>query len=79
MYVITFKGRPATLETLYCANLTESPQLNLGGHIDRGEREGFIAGKSAAACRRLYANWFGCYEWKERAKGVDVLAVKVVL
>lgn len=73
MYVITFKGRPATIRKLHEVE-GKQPNFMHGGD----ELDVYISATSKARAKAVFIYWFG-FTWKERAKGIDVLAVKVVL
>jgi len=69
MFIITFKGRPATLETVYEAERGAVPF-----HTGTTERESYLAAPSAAKAKALFIYYIG-FTWGERAKGIEVARV----
>lgn len=73
MYVIAFKGMPVTVRKMHEIEGIQPNYKSLDSEL-----AGYLAAPSAAKARQAYLSWFG-FTWKERAKGIDVLAVKVVI
>lgn len=72
MFVITFKGNPATVEKLHDA---ESKVVN---HLAyNAERESYLSAPTAKQAKAAFLHWFG-FTWKERAEGIDVAKVVAV-
>lgn len=65
MWVITYKGKAATIDKL-C-------KVNFGAHPDRYifDEEDYLARSTKAKTKELFLYYFG-FTWKERAKGIDV-------
>lgn len=69
MYIITYKGKPATLEKIYEAERDAVPF-----HTGTTERESYLAAPSAAKAKALFIYYIG-FTWPERAKGIEVARV----
>lgn len=68
MHVITYRGKPATLEKLYSVEDSVIYDHNLD--------DSYLVGKTKAATISLYIHHFG-FTWKERPEGIDCLKVSV--
>lgn len=64
MWVITFKGKPATIEKIY------DVERDMQG-VERQERGTYIAAKTKSQTIEMFLYHIG-FTWAERAKGIDV-------
>jgi len=71
MYVITYKGKPATLGKIYAVEGATGRYM-----LSEYQRYGFIAAPSARAAKAHFLNHIG-FTWKERAEGIEVQKVEV--
>lgn len=76
MYVITYKGKPATLDTLY--NVEQGPQPYSAGYHSLYDYElsSYLTNKTKRECINLFLHYFG-FTWKERAQHIDVMKARV--
>lgn len=70
MYTITFKGRPASLETIFKAE-GRTPTYHLSDFPDQ-----FLAARTKRGVINLFLYHVG-FSWKERAKGIEAQKVTV--
>lgn len=76
IHIITFNGKPATIETLEDLERKHGNcAIPLLG-FDPEERPTFIAAGTKEACKEYYNSTFGGYTWRERPEGVECSNVK---
>lgn len=73
MFVITYRGKPATLETLYDL---ETLQGAAASRASNEELNAYLTAKTRQRAKDIYVHYFG-YTWEERADKVELGEVLV--
>lgn len=71
MYIITYKGKPATLGTLFDAETLSGAAAQ---RMDTEELDAYMSAKTIARLKEIYVYHFG-FTWQERAEGVEIKGV----
>jgi hypothetical protein len=74
MYVITYKGKPATLDKMHNLEIIKGASAY---NMDMRQRDSYLAAPTKQKAIDLYLYHFG-YTWKERTAGIHVALVTTV-